>query len=151
APPPGSAQAPSRISMTGMARSGMTEKHGVSGPSAGPADRRAACTGMRARLRSADFVNSFTFSAVSRANHSNDLARQYWRLQAMRFYGLALLAGAAVLSACGGGEKKADTTAQAPATGAAPAAPATGAAPAAGALAPMPATGDTVTIKMIGD
>ena len=70
----------------------------------------------------------------------------------MRFYGLALLAGAAVLGACGGGEKKTDTTAAAaPATGAAPATPAPGAAPAAGAVAPMPATGDTVTIKMIGD
>jgi len=69
----------------------------------------------------------------------------------MRFYGLALLAGAAVLGACGGGEKKTDTTAAAaPVAGA----PAQGAAPAAGAtgaVAPMPATGDTVTIKMIGD
>ena len=67
----------------------------------------------------------------------------------MRFYGLALLAGAAVLGACGGGEKKADSTAATtPPPGAAPA-PAPGAT--AGAVAPMPATGDTVTIKMIGD
>ncbi|MEO7083602.1 MAG: plastocyanin/azurin family copper-binding protein [Gemmatimonadaceae bacterium] len=66
----------------------------------------------------------------------------------MRFYGLALLASAAVLGACGGGGDKAkDTTAAAPAapTAAAPAAPA------AGGKAPMPATGDTVTIKMVGD
>ena len=32
----------------------------------------------------------------------------------MRFYGLALLASAAVLGACGGGEKAADTTKAAP-------------------------------------
>lgn len=62
----------------------------------------------------------------------------------MRFYALALFAGAAVLGACsGGGEKAADTTAKAPPSGAPPA---TGA-----ALAAMPATGDTVTIKMLGD
>jgi plastocyanin len=72
----------------------------------------------------------------------------------MRFYGLALLASAAVLGACGGGENKAaDTTKAAPTT--TPATPAPGApaagAPAAGAKAPMPATGDTVTVKMISD
>jgi len=67
----------------------------------------------------------------------------------MRFYGLALLAGAAVLGACGGGEKKADSTATTtPPPGAAPA-PAPGAT--ASSVAPAPATGDTVTIKMIGD
>ena len=66
----------------------------------------------------------------------------------MRFYGLALLAGAAVLGACGGGEKKpADTTvAAAPAT-AAPATPA----PAANALPKIAATGATVEVKMVGD
>jgi plastocyanin len=65
----------------------------------------------------------------------------------MRFYALALFAGAAILGACsGGGEKAADTT-KAAAPAPAPGAPAaTGA-----ALAPMPATGDTVTIKMLGD
>jgi len=69
----------------------------------------------------------------------------------MRFYGLALLAGAAVLGACGGGDKKTDTTATTPAPGAA-ATPAPGAAaPAAGALAKMPATGATHEVKMIGD
>lgn len=66
----------------------------------------------------------------------------------MRFYGLALIAGAAVLGACGGsGENKAtDTTAAAPAA----AAPATSAAP-AGAVAKVPATGKTVTINMVSD
>ena len=57
----------------------------------------------------------------------------------MRFYGLALLASAAVLGACGGGEKPAADTTKAPPAAAAPApAPAT---PAAGALAPIAATG----------
>ena len=64
----------------------------------------------------------------------------------MRFYGLALLAGAAVLGACGG-EKPADTTvAAAPATPA-PATPA----PAANALPKIAATGATVEVKMVGD
>ena len=66
----------------------------------------------------------------------------------MRFYGLALLASAAVLGACGGGEKAADTTKAAP-PAAAPATPAP-AAPASN-LAPIAATGDTVTVKMIND
>lgn len=66
----------------------------------------------------------------------------------MRFYGLALVASAAVLGACGGGEKTADTSnaAAAPAA-AAPAA----AAPAAGAVAKVPATGTTHTVKMLSD
>ena len=70
----------------------------------------------------------------------------------MRFHGLALLAGAAVLGACGGGEKKADSTAAATPspTATTPAAPAP-AAPAAGALAPIAATGKTWEVKMIGD
>lgn len=68
----------------------------------------------------------------------------------MRFYGLALLAGAAVLSACsGGGSKNADTSnASAAAPGAAT--PAAGATPGA-TVAAAPATGKTDTIKMIGD
>jgi len=67
----------------------------------------------------------------------------------MRFYGLALLASAAVLGACGGGEKPAADTTKAPPAAAAPApAPAT---PAAGALAPIAATGPTVEVKMISD
>lgn len=62
----------------------------------------------------------------------------------MRFYALALFAGAAVLGACGGGgEKAADTSKAAPA-------PPPAGAPAT-TMAPMPATGDTVTIKMLGD
>ena len=67
----------------------------------------------------------------------------------MRFYGLALLAGAAVLGACGGGEKKADTSAAAAPAAAAPAPAA--AAPAAGAVAKIPATGADHEVKMIGD
>jgi plastocyanin len=65
----------------------------------------------------------------------------------MRFYALALLAGATILSACGGsgGDNAAkDTSKVAPA-------PAPPAGAPAGALAPMPATGDTVTVKMVGD
>ena len=68
----------------------------------------------------------------------------------MRFYGLALLAGAALLGACGGGDKKTDTagatagnTTTPPATTPTP--------PAAGAMAKMPATGATHEVKMIGD
>ena len=69
----------------------------------------------------------------------------------MRFYGLALLAGAAVIGACGGGDKAKDSTATPAPSAAAPAAgPATGAAPAS-SVAPAAATGDTVTVKMIGD
>jgi plastocyanin len=68
----------------------------------------------------------------------------------MRFYGLAFLASAAVLGACGGGgEKAADTTK------AAPPAAAPGAAPAAAAptstVPKVAATGTTHEIKMIGD
>jgi plastocyanin len=67
----------------------------------------------------------------------------------MRFYGLALLAGAAVLSACSSGEKKADTTGAAATTGA-PATPA----PTAGtgtAVAKVASTGADHEVKMVGD
>ena len=74
----------------------------------------------------------------------------------MRFYGMAVLASAVVLGACGGEKQPvADTTA---ATGAATTttttttpeagAPAAGA---AGAVAAAPATGTTHEVKMIGD
>ena len=66
----------------------------------------------------------------------------------MRFYGLALVASAAVLGACVGGEKTADTSSAAAAPAAA--APAA-AAPAAGAVAKVPATGTTHTVKMVSD
>ena len=68
----------------------------------------------------------------------------------MRFYGLALVASAAVLGACGGGDKaKAnDSAAAAPPAAAAPA-PAPGAP--ANNLAKIPATGATVEVKMVGD
>ena len=73
----------------------------------------------------------------------------------MRFYGIAVLAGAVVLGACGGEKQPvADTTAAT--TGAATTtattpeagAPAAGA---AGAVAAAPATGTTHEVKMIGD
>jgi plastocyanin len=79
----------------------------------------------------------------------------------MRFYGIALLAGATVLGACGGENKSATDTAAAnaaatstPAPSTATATPSTGTAPAAGAAgaaAPAPATGTTHEVKMIGD
>lgn len=65
----------------------------------------------------------------------------------MRFYGLALLAGAAVLGACGGSSDKGTDTTKAPQASATPA-PAT---PAPNALAKIPATGANHDIKMIGD
>lgn len=69
----------------------------------------------------------------------------------MRFYGLALVASAAVLGACGGGGEKAkDTTAAASTAAPAPSTPAP-AAGAAGAVAKQPATGATVDVKMVGD
>jgi plastocyanin len=65
----------------------------------------------------------------------------------MRFYGLALITGAAVLGACGGGgEKAADTTKAAPPAAAPPAA----AAPTS-TVPKVAATGTTKEIKMIGD
>lgn len=72
----------------------------------------------------------------------------------MRFYGIALLAGAAVLGACGGEKKSATDTAAANAAAASSTTPAPATAtpsttPAAGAAAP--ATGTTHEVKMIGD
>lgn len=80
----------------------------------------------------------------------------------MRFYGIALLAGAALLGACGGEKQPATDTAAANAAAGAtsasvpatttPAAGAMGAtAGAAGAVAAAPATGATHEVKMIGD
>jgi plastocyanin len=82
----------------------------------------------------------------------------------MRFYGIALLAGAAVLGACGGENKSATDTAAANAAAAGTATPSTatatpattGAAPAtgtapAGAAAAAPITGTTHEVKMYGD
>ncbi|HEX9483127.1 MAG TPA: plastocyanin/azurin family copper-binding protein [Gemmatimonadaceae bacterium] len=74
----------------------------------------------------------------------------------MRFHGIALLASAAVLGACGG-EKKAATdsvaaNAAAPSATTPAATPAPAATtPAAGAAAAAPATGATHEVKMIGD
>src|SRR5690242_17634063 len=74
----------------------------------------------------------------------------------MRFYGIAVLAGAVVLGACGGEKQPvADTTAATTgaATSTATTTPAAGApaAGAAGAVAEAPATGTTHEVKMIGD
>lgn len=63
----------------------------------------------------------------------------------MRFLGFAVVAGAVLMGACGGGDKAATDTAVA----AAPAAEAAPAAAAAGAMAPI--TGTTHEVKMIGD
>lgn len=62
----------------------------------------------------------------------------------MRFNRIALVAGAALLAACGGGEPAPADTAVAPAPAPAPA-PATGTATAA------PITGTTHTVNMVGD
>ena len=77
----------------------------------------------------------------------------------MRFYGIALLAGTALLGACGGEKAATDTAAanaaaaSATTPAAAPAAttPAAGAPAPVGAVAAAPATGKTHEIKMIGD
>jgi plastocyanin len=66
----------------------------------------------------------------------------------MRFNGMALIASAFVLGACGGGDKTGTTTDSATANTAAPATTTT---PAAGAVAKAPATGKTWEVKMIGD
>jgi plastocyanin len=63
----------------------------------------------------------------------------------MRFLGVALVSGAVVLGACGGGSKDA-----APAAAATPAAAAPAAAPAAAGTA-LPITGKTWEVKMIGE
>jgi len=65
----------------------------------------------------------------------------------MRFYGLALLAGAAMLGACSKGEQKAADSTPAAVTPA----PTTGAAPAPGAVAKVEATGADHEVKMVGD
>ena len=62
----------------------------------------------------------------------------------MRFNGLVLAVASVALSACGGGEKAADTTAAAPPAGGAPAA-------AAPASAQAPATGKWHDVQMVGD
>ena len=76
----------------------------------------------------------------------------------MRFHGLALFASAAVLAACGGGDKNTTADSAGSTAAAAPAAaPAAGATTAAApattptAGAPAPVTGKTVEVKMIGD
>jgi plastocyanin len=79
----------------------------------------------------------------------------------MRFYGIALLAGATLLGACGGEKQSATDSAaanaaNAPATSAttpaaAPAATPAAGAPAGGAVAPAPITGTTHEVKMYGD
>lgn len=73
----------------------------------------------------------------------------------MRLYGLALLASATVLGACGGGGENKSTTSDSAATAsttpaaASPAVDST--APASGTVAAAPITGQTHEIKMVGD
>lgn len=68
----------------------------------------------------------------------------------MRFLGMVVMTGAAiVLGACGGGDKATTDTAAAGASAAAAAPAAPAAAPTAGAMAPI--TGTTHEVKMIGD
>jgi plastocyanin len=77
----------------------------------------------------------------------------------MRFYGIALLTGAALLGACGGEKPATDTAAANAAAASTPAAaPSTATAAAAtpapaasGAVAAAPITGKTWEVKMIGD
>ena len=77
----------------------------------------------------------------------------------MRLYGIALLAGATVLGACGGETKSATDSAAVTAAATSTATPAptttpstaTGTAPAAGAVAAAPITGTTHEVKMYGD
>jgi plastocyanin len=68
----------------------------------------------------------------------------------MRFTGLALIASAVVLGACGGGDKNAGTTDSAATASTTPAAT-NAAAPATGTVAAAPATGKVWEVKMIGD
>jgi len=75
----------------------------------------------------------------------------------MRFTGIALVASAALLAACGGDKNATSDSAGSTAAAAAPAAAApaagatTAAAPATTAGAPAPITGKTVEVKMVGD
>ena len=69
----------------------------------------------------------------------------------MKLYALALLSSAALISACGGEKKAADTAAAAPAAATPAATTPAAAAPAAGAVAAAPITGKTIEVKMIGD
>ena len=73
----------------------------------------------------------------------------------MRFYGIALLASAAVLGACGGEKQPATDTAAANAAAASaattPTPAATPGAPAGGTATAAPATGTTHEVKMVGD
>jgi plastocyanin len=64
----------------------------------------------------------------------------------MRFNRIALVTGAALLAACGGGEAKPADSAAAPTPEAAPTA-----APTAGTATAAPITGTTHEIKMVGD
>lgn len=69
----------------------------------------------------------------------------------MRFNGLALIASAAVLGACGGGDKTAAKPADTATTAAPNPTTATTPTTATGTVAKKPATGKTVEVKMIGD
>src|SRR6476661_6819581 len=122
------------------------------------AGRRRVNTGRAfPELRGRDVVNKFTCPTGPRRAALTDSS--FWRPSEMRFYGIALLAGAAVLGACGGENKSATDTAAANAAATSTPAPSTATAttpsttttPAAGAAAAAPATGTTHEVKMIGD
>jgi plastocyanin len=66
----------------------------------------------------------------------------------MRFLGFSVVAASVLLSACGGGDKKAADSAAAPDSAASASA---SVAPAAGAATAAPITGTTHEVKMIGD
>lgn len=69
----------------------------------------------------------------------------------MRFYSLALVASAIVLSACGGGDKGGSDTGMAMATDTAAAMTGGAATTTAGTAAMAPITGKTHEVKMVGD
>jgi plastocyanin len=102
-------------------------------------------------LRDLRLVNSFTkrFATIEVLTQRPSLAP----LEAikMRFNGLALIASAAVLGACGGGDKTAAKPADTATTAAPSPTTVTPPTTAAGAVAKKPATGKTVEVKMIGD
>src|SRR2546430_13152890 len=72
--------------------------------------KRSPCGGSakRAELRKWMLVNKITMHPGAPWCATHD---QFWRHQEMRFYGIALLASAAVLGACGGEKAATDTAA----------------------------------------
>lgn len=100
---------------------------------------------LQSPFNQADIVNKFTRPAGPCGTSRNKILFGSGGLQTMRNNGFALLAGATLMMACGGGESKPADTAAAPA----PAPAVTPAAPAAGTAAPI--TGTTHEVNMVGD